>query len=309
MSSSPGSNKNSKSSTKKAFFGRIAEAFMQYLVRRVSGKTPAQVEKIGERYGALMWMFAGKRRQRTLDNLKLALPEIDAAQRERIARGVFLHFGRTSLDFLAGANRTKEEIEATTEIHGIEHMDRALAQGKGVLLITGHLGNWERASAWLSLSGYPVNVIARDADDEGVNSIVNEIRRRPGTQVISRGQAARQVLLKLRANQIVGILPDQNASDIFLPFFGVPAGTALGPGVFQSRTQATIVPVACVYNSTNRYSMTFYPPLLPIEPETTAGEGVLRAINAWLEDRIRENPEQWLWMHDRWRNARRKGLI
>ncbi|MBL8068488.1 MAG: lysophospholipid acyltransferase family protein [Armatimonadetes bacterium] len=309
MSSSNGSNIKSKSSARKAALGKAAESFMRYLVRRVGGKSPAQVEQMGRRYGQLMWSFAGKRRQRTRENLRLAFPNRDSREIEQIARGVFIHFGRTSMDFLAGANRTKEEIEATTHIQGLEHLDAALAKGKGALLITGHLGNWERVSAWLSLSGYPLNVIARDADDEGVNSIVNEIRKRPGTKVISRGQAARQVLLKLRGNEIVGILPDQNASDIFIPFFGVPAGTALGPGVFQSRTQATVVPVACVYNATNRYTMTFYPPLEPHQPETSPGEGLMRAINAWLEDRIRETPEQWLWMHDRWRNARRKGLI
>ena len=294
---------------KKAFLGKVAESFMRYMVRRVGGKTPLQVEQLGERYGRLMWRFAKKRRQRTIDNLKLAFPEKPQSEIETIAKNVFVHFGRTSTDFLAGAYRTIHDFESTTEIIGREYLDQAMANGKGTLLITGHFGNWERASAWMSLVGYPLNVIARDADDKGVNSIVNDLRRKPGTKVIARGQAARQVLQKLKANEIVGIIPDQNASDIFIPFFGHPAGTALGAGVFHTRTHATIVPVVCVYNSTNNYTMTFYPPLEPITPEETPGEGLMRAIHIWLEERIREHPEQWLWMHDRWRNARRKGLL
>ncbi|ARU42419.1 hypothetical protein CCB80_15170 [Armatimonadetes bacterium Uphvl-Ar1] len=297
------------SSAKKKLLGKVAEAFMRFMVRRVQGKSPEQVERIGENYGRRMWQFAGKRRQRTIENLKLAFPDKSDSEISQIAEGVFLHFGRTSTDFLAGIDRTQADLESTTKIVGREHLDEAMKVGKGTLLITGHLGNWERVSAWMSLAGYPLHVIARDADDEGVNSIVNNIRRKPGTQVIPRGQAARQVLLKLRANEIVGILPDQNASDIFIPFFDHPAGTALGPGVFHSRTQATILPVACVYTGKGQYTMTFYPHLQPILPEDQAGEGAMRAINAWLEDRIRENPSQWLWMHDRWRNARRNGLL
>ncbi|MFM9874718.1 MAG: lysophospholipid acyltransferase family protein [Fimbriimonadaceae bacterium] len=297
------------SSRKKKFLGKVAEAFMNFMLRRVRGKNPEQVEKLGEKYGRIMWRFAGKRRKRTIDNLKLAFPEKSQSEIEKIGQGVFIHFGRISTDFLAGAHRSQQEFEDSTTIIGREYLDSALAAGKGVLLITGHYGNWERASAWSSLVGYKLNVIARDADDQGVNTIVNDLRRKPGTTVIPRGQAARQVLQKLRANEIVGILPDQNASDIFIPFFGHPAGTALGPGVFHQRTGATIVPVVCVYDSTNHYTLTFFPPLEPILPEDTPGEGLMRAIHTWLEERIREHPDQWLWMHDRWRNARRKGLL
>ncbi|QYK52706.1 MAG: lysophospholipid acyltransferase family protein [Fimbriimonadaceae bacterium] len=297
------------SSTKKKLLGKFAERFMKTVQKSVARKTPQQAENLGKRYGRLLWAFAGKRKERTLENLRRAFPEKSESEILAIAKGVFEHFGRSTTDFLASLDRTKADIEASTTIVNAHYMDEALAKGKGALLITGHIGNWERASAWLSLSGYPLNVIARDADDEGVNKIVNDIRRAPGTQVIARGAAARQVLVKLRENQIVGILPDQNASDVYIPFFGHPAGTALGPGVFHSRTGAAIVPVVCVYKGNSQYEITFYPELEPIMPETATGEGLMKAINKWLEDRIRENPEQWLWMHDRWRNAKRKGLI
>jgi KDO2-lipid IV(A) lauroyltransferase len=298
-----------KSAATKKFINKAGQLLLDLVLRRVKGKKPEQVERIGERYGRFMWRFAGKRKKRTIDNLKLAFPEKTEQEIERIAQGVFLHFGRTTADFLAGDGRSQADIEASTKIVGRNHLDQAMAKGKGSLLITGHLGNWERCSAWMSLAGYPLNVIARDADDEGVNTTINQIRQKPGTKVIPRGQAARQVLLKLRANEIVGILPDQNASDIFIPFFGHPAGTALGPGVFASRTGATIVPVTCVYNSINQYTMTFFPPITADDPNDTSGESMMRAINQWLEEEIAKTPEQWLWMHDRWRNARKRGLL
>ncbi len=297
------------SSAKKKLVNKAGRTLLATVERVLRNKSPEKAAALGERFGRLLWRIAGSRRKRTLDNLRLAFPEKSESERAAIAQEVFEHFGRSSTDFLQGNSWTIESIESSTEISGIEHIDAALAKGKGVLLITGHLGNWERASAWLSLKGYKLFVIARDADDEDVNRIVNDIRRRPGTGVIPRGQAARQVLLRLRENAIVGILPDQNASDIFIPFFGHPAGTPLGPGLFAARTGASAVPVACVYVGEGRYKMTFYPPLEPDAEESVPGEGLMRSINRWLEHRIRENPGQWLWMHDRWRNARRKGLM
>lgn len=297
------------SSTKKKILGKVAEAFMKFVLRRLEGKTPEQVERTGTRYGRLMWKFAGKRRNKTIENLTLAFPEKSKQEILTIAEGVFIHFARSSTDFLSSGHRTKAEVESNTKIFGIEHLDAALAAGKGVILVTGHLGNWERMSAWLSFNGYQLSAVARDANDEGVNRIVNDIRRAPGTKIIPRGQAARQVLTKLKANEMVGLLADQNAYDIFIPFFGYPAGTALGLGVFHTRTKAPVIPMACFRVGPGQYEATFYPPLEPVLPESQSGEGIMLAYNQWLEARIREHPEQWLWMHDRWRHARHKGLM
>ena len=178
-----------------------------------------------------------------------------------------------------------------------------------MILLTAHFGNWERVAAWMVLSGYKLAVIARDADDQGVNQLVNELREGPGTEVISRGRAARASIERLRRNEIVGILPDQNANEIFIPFFGKPAGTVLGPGVLAERTGASVAPVFCHYEGEGRYRVRFYPAVVADEGFETKGEGMMRAINRLLEGVVREHPDQWLWFHDRWRNARRKGLL
>ena len=296
-------------SVSKRLLENVGGAALTRLQSSLVKKPPNKVERIGERLGRLFFRLGTRRRERAIANLSIGFPDMSSADRSKLALQVFEHFGRTSADFLASKGRTKQDIEATTEIMGIENIEKALAMGKGVLLITGHFGHWERASAWMSLAGYPLSVIIRDADQKGVNQVVNELRSEPGTAVIPRGNSARQILGKLRANEIIGILPDQNAEDAFLPFFGKPAGTNLGAGVIQERTGSAVLPVYCVYLGNGRYKMVFDNLLVPLPGFETKGEGLLRAINSWLEGVIIEHPDQWLWFHDRWRNAREAGLL
>ena len=296
-------------STRKELIGKVAFWLVKRLGRRLQNKSPEQVRRIGNRWGKFIYHADQRRRNRTLDNLKLAFPDLSIQEREILAVKVYEHFGRTGTDFLAGGSRSLEQIESCTEIRGREHLERAIANGKGTLLISGHLGNWERMGAWISLAGYPLNVIARNADQEGVNHLVNSLREGPGTEVIPRGNSVRRILGKLKANEIVAILPDQNSSEAFIPFFGHPAGTVLGPGVIHARTGATILPAMCVELGGGKYMIEFFEELVPQAGFETRGEGLMRSINDWLESQIRRFPDQYLWLHDRWRTARRKGLI
>lgn len=297
------------SSTAKRLQGKAA-AWLLRLIQRWLRRKPyldalATGEKLGRRIGAL----AKRRRMTGERNLMMAFPDMSPDQAHELCERVFENFGRSSADFLIGLDRTKEQIEETTTIEGVEHLDAALAKGKGAILLTAHFGNWERVAAWMVLSGYKLAVIARDADDQGVNALVNALREGPGTEVISRGRAARASIERLRRNEIVGILPDQNAREVYIPFFGKPAGTVLGPGVLAERTGATVQPVFCHYVGEGRFHIRFLPHVVPDEGFSVKGEGMMRAINRLLESVIREHPDQWLWFHDRWRNARRKGLL
>lgn len=277
--------------------------------RIFSSGGPEKAEKRGEALGTLWWTLSRRRKKTALSNLARAYPDWPESKREAVAKGVYLHFGRVAADFLSGGSRTLDQLSATTELEGIEHLEAAYARGKGVMMITGHLGNWERVSAYLSLKGHKIMVVARDADQEDVNEMVNSLREGPGTQVVARGAAARPIMERLRANEVVGILPDQNAKEIFLPFFGHPCGCVLGPGVLSERTGCTVLPVACLRVGPGRYRIRIEPPLVAQEGATQKGEGMMRAINAWLEKVITEAPDQWLWIHDRWRSARKKGLL
>lgn len=277
----------------------------RWLVR----KSPDQAERVGERLGRLIWRASKKHRRRALDNLALAMPELSAPDRERLARKVFEHFGRVTADFLTSPRRTKEDLEASMSVEGLEHLDAALGKGKGIVMITGHFGNWERLAAWLSTHGYTITVVQRDVRDSSLNRMVQQLREGPGTKVIGRGDAARPIIERLRKNELVGILPDQNSDEIFLPFFGKPAGTVLGPGVIAERTGAPVVCCWCVWTGPGRYRMIVEPALEAEPGGSVKGEGTMRAIHRRLEAMVRAHPEQWLWFHDRWKSARRKGLL
>ena len=297
-----------KSKRRKELEGRLAAFALRRLQASLMRKSPERAELQGAKIGRLLMKFGKSRRNRALANLELAFPDKTPAEREEIARKTFEHFGMITCDFLQIPKRSMEEFNATVEVVGYEHLDNALALGHGCIFITGHFGNWERASTWMSTHGYKLNVVARDADDTGVNAIVNELRTKTGTQVLSRGAAARPILEALKRNELVGILPDQNADEIFIPFFGKPAGTVLGPGVIHKRTGAPVVPGYAIRIGPGRYRFEVHPPLVPVEGYDVK-EGMMRAIHASLEGVIRKYPEQYLWFHDRWRNARKRGLL
>jgi KDO2-lipid IV(A) lauroyltransferase len=272
-------------------------------------KRPDRAELTGERLGRAIYRASKKHRRRAIDNLRLAFPEMSHIGREALARRVFEHFGRVTADFLVSSNRTAEQLDESMTVEGKEYIDAALALGKGVVMITGHFGNWERMAAWLSTHGYPVTVVQRDARNTTLNQMVQDLREKPGTRVIGRGDAARPMIERLRANEIIGILPDQNSDEIYVPFFGKPAGTVLGPGVIAERTGSPVVPAWCIWEGPGRYRMIVQPPLVAEPGYSVKGEGITRAITASLEAIVRRYPEQWLWFHDRWKNARRKGLL
>lgn len=289
--------------------GRLGAFAFSSAQRWLLRKHPERAERIGERCGRALYRASKKHRHRALENLAMALPELGAAQREALARQVFEHFGRVAADFLVGERRTRAELEATMEVDGIEHIDEALAEGKGAILVTGHFGNWERMAAYLSFTGRTITVIQRDVRNPSLNQMVRKLREASGTKVVGRGDAVRPILERLRANELIGILPDQNSDEIFIPFFGKPAGTVLGPGVIAERTGAPVIPTYCYWVGPGRYRMMVEPRLSSEQEGSVKGEGMMRAVNASLESAIRRHPEQWLWFHDRWKSARRAGLL
>jgi len=271
-------------------------------------KDDQRAEATGARYGLLLQKFSKKHRERAILNLELAFPEWTGDQRSKVARGVFAHFGRITADFFRSSTRSKEQVLDSITATGEEHLIEALKQGKGVIFITGHYGNWERMAHWLSARGYPLTVVARDANDTAMNQRVLKIRENTGIQVLSRGNAARSILTKLKKGEMVGILPDQNARDLFVPFFGKTCGTVEGPGVFHQRTGAPVVAAFCTWVGPGRYEIEFRPELVA-EEGFDLSEGMMRTIHRTLEEQIRKRPEQWLWFHDRWKDARKAGLL
>jgi KDO2-lipid IV(A) lauroyltransferase len=237
-----------------------------------------------------------------------AFPEKSASEQEEIAEGVLLHFGRVMADFMRARKRTNEEVLASMTIEGIEHFEAARSAGKGALVVTAHFGNWERMAHAISALGYKLHVIARDANDPAMNDLVADLRRSSGVGLISRGEAALPTLKALKRNEFVGLLPDQNSDELFVPFFGVPCGTVTGPAVLSQRSGAPLIPIYCVRLGVGKYHFRIEPPLEP-EPGFEPIEGMTRSVNRSLENAIRQHPEQYLWIHNRWKSAKRSGLV
>lgn len=307
MNSESGFAVASKRSLKRTLLGRLGGWAFRLARTWASRKQEANAEHAGARLGKWLFWLNAKHRKRAIANLRLAFPELDDRAVRALATRTFEHFGRVAMDFLRTESRSKEEVLASVEDCGFSYLLEALQEGKGVLLVTAHFGNWERFGQYSSARGVPLQVVARDADEPALQNQVLRLREAAGMEVLSRGNAARAILGALKRNKVVGLLPDQNSSESFIPLFGKPAGTVLGPAVLHLRTGAPIVAMFCPRVGVGRYRAILYPPMR--FPRETPPETIMAAFHEKLEEVVRRYPEQWLWLHDRWKSARKKGLL
>ncbi len=259
----------------------------------------------GKGLGAALFGLLGRYRRAALKNLALVYAERSPAERRRMARAVFRHFGEMAAEFIKMPQLSRADVDRMVTVEGEENLCRAFESGKGVLLITGHFGNWEFMARWLTTHGYPLNVVARDARDPAATKLLADTREGNGAQVLYRGNSARAVLQCLKKNQIVALLPDQNAADVFVPFLGVSTGTVDGPAIIHLRTGAPLLFSWCVRTPEDRFHITFEPTevIAPTGDQAADIVRVMALINARLETQIRQNPTQWLWLHNRWKSS------
>ncbi len=200
-----------------------------------------------------------------------------------------------------------EEASKFIRYEGLDHYLTAQSSGRGVLVLTGHLGAWELSSFYHSLVGYPMGLVIRRLDNPLVDEFVNGIRTLHGNRVIHKDDFARGLISSMRAGDTVGILMDTNMTPpqgIFVPFFGVEACTASGLAKVALKTGAAVLPGFLIWDeATSTYILRFGERLKLIQ--TDNGEDDIRAntamFTAELERAIRAYPEQWLWMHRRWK--------
>ncbi|MGD8328914.1 MAG: lysophospholipid acyltransferase family protein [Acidobacteriota bacterium] len=261
---------------------------------------------LGRGLGSLAWALDRRHREVALANLALAFPGVSQSQCQRLALDSFRQAGRNATEMLWSPALDKTGLAQVATFEGREHLDGALAAGNGVLLTTGHFGNWELMGVAMALIGVPMNVIARRVDDEGVEQLLYRLRTRTGARVIYKDDAVRSALRVLRDNQVVGVLIDQNTISpqaSFVPFFGRLAATTRISAQLHVRTGAPIVMLFCVPRDEG-YRFVFEP--LDIEEGVAAADDAVErltaAATAQIERHIRSCPEAWLWIHDRWRS-------
>lgn len=275
-------------------------------LHRLAKQMPLPVlYRVAERLGKLACRLSRRYRTVAERNLQMAYGEsLSDEERTRLVEQVFIHFAKSLMEFLVGDGLTPNDLHRMVTLVGEEHLQWCLRQGKGTLIITAHYGNWEIAARYLTqCRGYVLNVVARDADDSATTVLVNRIRELGGYRVIPRGQAARPVLQALKRNELVALLPDQNAGDVFVPFFGRLAGTVAGPALLALRSGAPLLPVFCTRQPDNTYLFEMLPPLLvqPSEDKERDVREIMARITSLIEQQIRKHPSQWLWLHNRWK--------
>ncbi|HEY3781180.1 MAG TPA: lysophospholipid acyltransferase family protein [Fimbriimonadaceae bacterium] len=297
-------------STRRKKFERRAGTFAFVRIRKwLLKKDIFKAEKVGERLGRMAFKLGKRRRNITLSNLEIAFPEKTPEERYAIAQGVFEHFGRIMCDFVRSDTRSKQEVMESMTLDGFDHIHDMFPPEDGFIILTGHFGNWERVAQYVALCGYKLGVVVRDPDDGGLNDLVVNLRTAAGLEVIPRGMAARTVLTKLKRHEPVALLPDQNSDESFPLFFGKPTGTVLGPAVLAQRGKSKIYITFCYRTGPGKYRYRLTSVIDPVaEPKPTATE-IMARFNQDLEQVVREFPDQYLWMHNRWKSARQKGLL
>ena len=240
-------------------------------------------------------------------NLAMALPEQSTAQHRRTLLGSFVSQGLQLAEFAQMRGYSAAQAQSLIRYQGLENYLEARAGGRGVLVLTAHLGAWELSSFFHSLMGYPMGLVIRRLDNSRVDALVNGIRTMHGNRVLHKDDFARGLLKAMHAGETVGILMDTNMTPpqgVFVPFFGVEACTASGMARVAQRSGAAVLPGFLLWEkSERRYVLHFGPPL-PLQQSGDAEADALAntaLFTRTLEAYIRRYPEQWLWVHRRWK--------
>lgn len=261
---------------------------------------------LGRRLGDVGYLAVGGRRRLALENLESAFPQLDEPARRRLCWRAYQHLGLTFVELCELWARPVDHFLARVTLEGLEHLKAAMTAHGRALLLTAHLGNWELLPAASRLAGYGLAVVVRPLDSMPLNTLAERVRRRVGVELIDKRRALRPVLETLGRGHMVGILLDQNAArreGVFVPFFGRLASTSRSIAVLALRTGTPVLPVFTRREPGGLHRVTIHPPLPP-----PAANGLEEAIveftarsTAAIEAAIREAPEQWLWIHNRWR--------
>ena len=234
-------------------------------------------------------------------NLEIALPELNPGQHGQIIDGVFRSIARVLVTFARFPRMNKDNIGQYIRYEGYEHFESALERGKGVLFATAHLGNWELSAFAHALMSQPMHVVVRPLDNSRIDAMVEARRAASGNRIIGKKDFARSILRALKDNEAVGILVDQNSGledGVFVDFFGIPACAGASFAKIAAHSGAAVIPGFALWSEQERkHILRFYPPIA-VTGDTACDT---QALHSHLESVIRQYPDQWLWIHRRWK--------
>ena len=261
----------------------------------------------GEQVAAFIFLCIPRLQRVGMRNLELAFPEKPLTERKTILKQSICSLGRQLGEFSQLPKLTAETVRSLVVYDGLEHFQSAQAQGKGVLVLTGHFGSWELSAFSHALNGYPMNILVRRIDNPLIEALVNRYRTCSGNHTIDKNGSARAILTALRNRETVGVLSDLNMvrnQGVFCDFFGLPACSTPALATLALRTGAPVVPGFLIWEAAQkRYRLQFDPAVELIETGDSKHdieENTARFMKI-IEHKVRAYPEQWLWIHRRWK--------
>lgn len=275
------------------------------VVSAIGRRIPLRIGQfLGRALGRLAWHVARRERRKALANFAIAFPDWPESKRRDAVRAMFRHLGMCVFEIAWLPNMT-EALRAKTSI--IEGFDRVLAHidaGRGVIIFTAHCGNWEWLSYVTGTWGRPVSVLQRERDSPEMNRYITELRAKAGVRTIDRGStaSAREMIQAVRRGGILAFVVDQNirTESVKVPFFGRPALTPIGPARFAVRSEAVVVTAYASRLADGRHHLEFLEPIECHRDDDPVA--LIERVTGQIEAQIRRVPEQWVWMHDRWRD-------
>lgn len=266
-----------------------------------------RAQAMGRRVGRLWYRLDARHRHVALENLVRAFDgDKSSAEIEDLARRCFEQFATTATEACLLGSLPKEWFFERVAIEGKDHFLAAHERGKGVLLLTGHFGNWELMGLVPAVYGYPIAVMARTTDNSGIERELTHLRRRFGNHVIPKRAALRESVRTLRSGGVVAILIDQNVAEregVFVEYFNRPACTTPSLALLALKTDATVLPGFCVRSDDGTHRVVVEPPVPIVRTGDRALDVVVNTqrFTDVIERYVRQYPDHWLWMHRRWK--------
>jgi len=286
---------------------RLQYAPLAVLVRFI-GVLPRPVARgFGILIGRLAYYLHPRLRRVGMRNLQLAFPAESVQERRKILKGVYTSLGRLLAEFCLFPYYTARNASQVAVYQGFENFEAAERRGLGVLLLTAHFGGWEVGSFFHSLQGHPLRIVVRPLDNPYADALVTKYRTLHGNTLVCKQDFARGLLTAMRNNETVGILMDTNMTPpqgMFVPFFGTLACTASGMARVALHTGAAVVPAFTIWDpELRKYRVEFDPALELVQTGDNEADAIANTamFNRVIEAYVRKYPEQWLWVHRRWK--------
>ncbi len=296
-----------KRPSRKPLFRHRIEFLAARCILELLGWLPQPLARgLCELLAALSYTFWPRLRRVGMFNLGIAFPNWTDKRRRQVLFAEFRNLGRMLADFAHFPHLNRENIERLIIYDGFENYDEARKKGRGIIFLTAHFGNWELGSFAHGVYGYPCNFVVREMDNPLMDELINRYRCASGGQAIEKREFARQTLRAFERNEAVGILMDQNmlaGEGIFVDFFGLPACTTSGPARVARRTEAPVILGLVIWDAKLKKYRLRFDRIDWIKGPDAEKEIELNTANFTrrIEDYIRRYPDQWLWVHRRWK--------